>query len=141
MSEDLEFTGSLVSELQQNIKEWSIEKIIDRIDVMFHAFHKRFALEDFIFNHVKPTGVMKNSLEQFLKIRRAFRKRLENILLLNIDEPDFRNEIAQLLKAMSSHMIYLTTEFEPDFIKQVSADQMALMSATLKSEIHLLSFI
>ncbi len=140
MNEDLKFIKSLIRELHQNITEWSTDKVLDKTDAMFHAFHKRFALEDFIFGQVKPTGVMKNSLEQFLKIRRTFQEKLEKILLLNVDEPDFLKNIGEMLKVISNHMLYLKTDFEPNFIDRVSVDQMARISANLEKEIRLLSF-
>jgi len=140
MKSDLRFIDNLVGELQDNITTWPSEKVLEKSGEMFDAFYKRFGLEDFLLRHVKPSPEMMPTLKKFLQVRNHFRENLENILMLHVDEPDFLVEMGHIHKAIIKHMVYLKTEFDPNFFDQISSEQMAKLSADLEKKIMLLSF-
>jgi hypothetical protein len=140
MDDDLNFIDGLVSELEANINKWPSEKVMDRSKEMFDAFYRRFALEDFLLKHIKPSAEMQAPLKKFLDIRGEFRANLENILMLHIDEPEFLVEIGRVHKAVIKHMSYLKEEFDPNFLNKVAPEQMAQMSADLEKKLKVLSF-
>ena len=76
MDDDLNFIDGLVSELEANINKWPSEKLMDRSKEMFDAFYRRFALEDFLLKHIKPSAEMQAPLKKFLDIRGEFRANL-----------------------------------------------------------------
>ncbi len=140
MEDDLNFIDGLVSELEANIAKWPSEKVLDRSSEMFDAFYRRFALEDFLLRHIKPSAEMQAPLKKFLGIRGEFRANLENILMLHVDEPDFLTEIGRVHKAVTKHMSYLKEDFDPNFFDKVAPEQMAKMSADLEKKLKVLSF-
>jgi hypothetical protein len=140
MNEDLKFIDDLVIELNANISKWDSDKVLEKAGDMFDAFHKRFALEDFILRRVKRSVDMQKNMKTFLKIRGSFRENLENILMLHVDEPDFKTEIGKVHDEVAKHVVYLKTEFEPNFMDQISSDDMAHLSADLGKKIRVLSF-
>lgn len=140
MTEDIEFIERLLTELDTNIEVWSSDKVLEKTSDIFHAFDNRFALEDFVLRHVKPVGGMKQSLEIFLTRRRDFRATLENVLMLHVDEPEFAKEIKHVLEAVSKHMVYIKTEFDPNFVDKITPEQMAIISTDLGKKVRLLNF-
>jgi hypothetical protein len=140
MSEDLRFVESLVDELQEHITRWDSDKVIDKTSAVFESFNRRFLLEDFLILHVQLTEEMRKALKHFLEVRKGFRKALERILSLHVDEVDFRSDISNLHVAIFNYMSYLKTEFEPSFIDQINPAQMSALEAGLEKKARLLSF-
>jgi hypothetical protein len=125
MAEDLKFIENLVNELDDNIAKWSSEKVFDKTNVMFVAFHNRFAVEDFLIRHARPTAEMQVVLKDFLRARSKFRDHLETILILQIADPGFRTAFGKIRQAASKHLDYVKTVFEPNFVDQVLVDEVA----------------
>jgi hypothetical protein len=113
---------------------------LEKANDMMHAFNKRFAFEDLLFCHIKTTASMQKELKEFLTIRTGFRQRLEKILMLNVDEPDFRSEISILLDAVTKQINYLCAEFDPQFIDQIPAKAMTELSVLLEEKLRLIAF-
>ncbi len=128
MSEELTFLQNLVTELDDNITIWFPDTILDKTDVMFAAFNNRFAIEDFLIRHAKPTAKMKVALKKFLKIRMKFREDLETFLIVGVEDPNLHTAVGILRLAVSKHIEYLKKEFEPNFVDRISSDQMTIMS-------------
>jgi hypothetical protein len=137
---DLKFIQGLLKELDANIEKWDSEKVLDKANDIFDAFHKRFALEDISMRYIIPTPEMKVELMRFLKIRRKFREDLESLLMMNVDEPDFRTGMNELLAHVTSHLVYLTTNFEPRFFDKIIPEQMSAMSGNLEKRLRIMSF-
>lgn len=95
-------------------------------------FWRRFALEDFILCKLKLKADLKPAIERFLKKRREFREILEDILNLHVDEPDFRNEIGNLLDKVRKHMSYRENEFYPQVINPLSESDAKGISEALE---------
>lgn len=140
MNDDLKFIDDLVTALSAHITKWDSDKVLQKAGDMFDAFHKRFALEDFILRRVKRTAAMQANMQKFLKVRRDFRETLENILMLHVDEPDFKTAIGKVHEAVVKHVNYLKTEFEPNFMDQITSEDMEGLSTDLKSKIQVLTF-
>ena len=140
MEEDLNFIDGLVQDLQKNTTKWSTDKVLQKSGEMFEAFYRRFGLEDFLLRHVSPSEDMAISLKRFLKIRNQFRENLELILMLHVDEPDFLAEICNVHKAVTLHIAYLKSDFDPTFFDKISPIQLGHMSADLEKRIKVLSF-
>ena len=140
MNDDLEFIEALVAELNSNITKWPSDKVLERVNDMIHAFNKRFAFEDLLFCHIKTTTSMQKELKYFLAIRTSFRQSLERILMLDVDEPDFRAEIALLLEAVSKQLKYLRAEFDPRFTDQIAPEAMSELSGFLERKLRLIAF-
>jgi len=140
MTEDLECIEDLLKELHDNIREWSDVKLLQKASIMFDAFHRRFALEDFLLRHVQPTEEMRAALKEFVKVRRAFREDLESLLLLHAEDPDFRAEIGKLLERVSKHMVYIKAEFDRNFLDRILTTQLANLSSDLESKVGAQSF-
>ena len=128
MSEDLKFLQNLVTELDDNIAIWFPDKILDKTDVMFAAFNNRFAIEDFVIRHAKPTAKMQVALKKFLRMRMKFREALETFLIVGVEGPNLHIAVGILRLAVSKYIEYLKEEFEPNFIDRISSEQMTTMS-------------
>lgn len=87
LNEDLKFIENLMSELNENIWEWSSKQVSDKTDVMFATFHSRFTVEDFLIRHLKVTGTTEISLKDFLSKRSQVRNDLDNVLMMSVDDP------------------------------------------------------
>ncbi|MBK7748554.1 MAG: hypothetical protein IPI39_14990 [Candidatus Obscuribacter sp.] len=138
MSQDIQLIDDLVKRLQDHITKWDSDKVIEQAELIFDAFSKRFAIEDFLLR-LKTNRDMQDALVKFLKIRREFREKLETLLTLHVDEPDFHGQVIMLHQALLKHMAYLKAEFEPRFVDQVSAAQMATMASDLEQRALALS--
>ncbi|MBL0188021.1 MAG: hypothetical protein IPP97_20015 [Candidatus Obscuribacter sp.] len=139
MSQDIQLIDDLVKRLQDHITKWDSDKVIEQAELIFDAFSKRFAIEDFLLLRLKTNRDMQDALVKFLKIRREFREKLESLLTLHVDEPDFHGQVIMLHQALLKHMAYLKAEFEPRFVDQVSAAQMATMANDLEQRALALS--
>ncbi len=140
MNDDLRFIEGLVADLNSNITKWPSDKVLEKTNDMMHAFNKRFAFEDLLFCHIKTTASMQKELKLFLANRTGFRQSLEKILMLDVDEPDFRSEIAILLDVILKQIKYLCAEFDPRFIHQISAKTMAELSSLLEEKLRFIAF-
>jgi hypothetical protein len=140
MNDDLKYIENLVGDLYNNITIWPSEKVLEKTSAMFGAFHKRFALEDFLLIHVKQTVAMQETVKGFLQKRTNFRENLENMLMLHVDEPDFRAAIGKVREAVSKHLLYLKEEFDPAFVDRISQSDMAGMSTDLEEKLRIQSF-
>jgi len=120
LAEDLNFIENLMSELRDNITKWPSTKILDKTDVLFATFHKRFTTEDFLLRHLSTTANSQDTLREFLNLRSKVRENLDNILVLRIDDPAYRTAIARLGQAVFKYTNYLKTNSELSF-DQISA--------------------
>ncbi|CAN5574560.1 hypothetical protein BH11CYA1_BH11CYA1_20860 [soil metagenome] len=140
MNDDLRFIDNLLDVLNLHINEWDSDKVLEKADDVFTAFKRRFGLEDFLIRRIKPTVSMQVTLKEFLKKRQEFRNELDNILLLHVDEPDFKTATKHLSHTISKHVTYLKNVFEPSFINKIPEEQMASISSDFYRKVLNLSF-
>ena len=135
MDKDLQFIDSIVHELSENITRWDTDKVFEKAKEMFDAFSRRFALEDCLLCQIVPNVDIRPGIKTFLKRRLEFREKLEDILNLHVDEPDFREAISSVLESVHKHMKYREEEFYPQVINRLSAADLERMSQVLEKKL------
>ena len=135
MDKDLQFIKDVVQELSDNITTWDTDKVFEKAKEMFDLFSCRFSLEDSLLCQMTCSTDVKLGIKNFLKRRREFRERLEDILELHADDPEFRKAISSVLETVRKHMKYREEEFYPQVIDRLPATDLERMSQALKKKI------
>jgi len=136
MKEDLQVIKDQIEEFMAEHGTWSPLKCMDKASELFHAFKRHFDLEDFTLRLFKPTPEMRTALQQFLKERLEFRADLERILMLHIDEPEFLQEIGELLQRTQVYIQKLETKYKPAVFYRISPAELERINAELLKRIH-----
>jgi hypothetical protein len=136
MQRDFQLLQKRVEDVRKSYQHQDPAKTMTQATEMFDAFSRRFALEDFLFSKIRPTGEMQPVIEKFLKRRRKVRESLEDLLMLHVSEPDFMKGIKELLDDSQAHLDFLHSEFHPGVIDKLPEEEMQNMANALEDRLH-----
>lgn len=136
MDKDLHHLENVVKELAENVTRWDSDKVFEKAKEMFDAFSRRFSLEDFLLHQITVTTQLRPGIRKFLKRRRELRAILEDVLLLHVDEPDFRKDLGQVTEFVQKHIKYREEEFYPEVINRLPEADRACLAKSLEKRLN-----
>jgi hypothetical protein len=140
MYRDLELLTKRVNDVAAAYENHATPLTLDRSKAMFEAFRRRFGLEDFILSKLEPTVEMNSIIRRMLKKRAELRERLEDMLMLHVNESDFKEQIQTLIKILEEHLNFLRAEFLPEVMMKLPMPSIQNVNHALEDRFHNTSF-
>jgi len=72
--------------------------------------------------------------------RGEFRERLEDMLMLHVNETEFSEQIQTLIKLLEEHLNFLRVEFLPEVMMKLPQPTIHYLNHTLEDRFHNTSF-
>jgi hypothetical protein len=141
MYRDLELLRKRVNDVAAAYANHATALTLEKSKAMFEAFRRRFGLEDFIFSKFEPTAEMSLIIKRMLAKRRELRERLEDMLMLHVNEADFSEELQALVKLLEEHLNFLTVEFLPEVMMKLPKPAVQNLNHALEDRFHNTSFL
>jgi hypothetical protein len=136
MERDFELLDKRIDDVRKAYEQQDPSRTMSQATEMFDAFQSRFALEDFLLSKVHQTASMRSAIEKFFIQRRRIREILEDMLMMHVSEPDFMRCLKRVGSQAKEHLQFLTNEFYPQFIDQMSEDDRKNMAHALEDRFH-----
>jgi len=140
MYRDLELLRKRVNDVAAAYKHHATALTLEKSKVMFEAFRRRFGLEDFIFSRFEPTADMSLIIRGMLRKREELRERLEDMLMLHVNEPDFSEDVQTLIKLLEEHLNFLRVKFLPEVMMKLPEPTIQYVNHALEDRFHNTSF-
>jgi hypothetical protein len=140
MYRDLELLTKRVNDVAVANVNHATPLTLERSKAMFEAFRRRFGLEDFILSKFEPTSEMSVIIRRMLKKRGEVRERLEDMLMLHVNESDFKEQIQTLIKLLEEHLSFLRVEFLPEVMMKLPTPSIQNVNHALEDRFHNTSF-
>jgi endonuclease/exonuclease/phosphatase family metal-dependent hydrolase len=140
MYRDLELLTKRVNDVAVSYVNHEAPLTMERSKAMFEAFRRRFGLEDFILSKFEPTSEMRLIIRRMLEKRGALRERLEDMLMLHVNESEFKAQIQTLLRLLEEHLNFLQVEFLPEVMMKLPTPAIQNVNHALEDRFHNTSF-
>jgi hypothetical protein len=140
MYRDLELLTKRVNDVAVSYVNHATPLTMERSKAMFEAFRRRFGLEDFILSKFEPTSEMRLIIRRMLEKRAALRERLEDMLMLHVNESEFKAQIQMLLRILEEHLNFLQVEFLPEVMMKLPTPAIQNVNHALEDRFHNTSF-
>jgi hypothetical protein len=139
MERDFQLLDKRIDDVRKAYEQRDPSRTMSQASEMFDAFQNRFALEDFLLSKVHPTPSMKAASEKFLIQRRRIRELLEDMLMMHVSEPDFIRCLRRVGLQAQEHLHFLSTEFYPQFVDQMSEGDRKNIAHALEDRFHIVA--
>jgi hypothetical protein len=140
MYRDLELLTKRVNDVSMAYEHHATPLTLERSKAMFEAFGRRFGLEDFVLSKLEPTSEMNLIIRRMLKKRGELRERLEDMLMLHVNESEFKEQIQMLIKLLEEHLNFLRVEFLPEVMMKLPKPVIQNVNHALEDRFHNTSF-
>ena len=134
--EDKDIENKL-KEVTDNYTRWSRERVFDRVKLIGDEIMGHVKKQDhLLIEHVEKTYSTAKWLRESAKDRMAVEDELGQLVMVHVDEPNYEECLAQLLKVVRDHVVFSRRLFAALRVEIPKAEQDSMNTQLMDVVLH-----